>query len=161
MTFRNHLARFLRAGNVIGLIRSKPALARFAVNHWITERVHVSTGFPDLRRHDDGGFEANHVVALAGHGVPPELLDIALEFGAQRAVIPKTVDAAVNFRGWIDEAAPLAQRHDFFHEDVFFRVSHRRLSVCDGHMAVNEILTGLTYPGGGRARGFHARCVKR
>src|SRR5277367_4336007 len=85
----------------------------------------MAAGFPDLRRHDDGRFEAGDVVALAGHGVPPEFLDVALEFRAERAVIPKTVDAAVNLGGLKHKAAPLAQRHDFFHERIFFWLGHR------------------------------------
>src|SRR5471032_2190820 len=80
--------------------------------------------FPDSRRHDDGRFEAGDVVALAGHGVPPEFLDVALEFRAERAVIPKTVDAAVNLGGLKHKPAPLAQRHDFFHERIFFWLGH-------------------------------------
>ena len=79
---------------------------------------------PDFRRHNDGGFEANDIVALAGHGVPPEFLDVALEFRAQRAVVPKAVDAAVNLGGLVNEPAPLAQRHDFLHKRILFRLSH-------------------------------------
>ena len=85
----------------------------------------MPTGLPDLRRHDDSGFEADDVVALAGHGVPPEFLDVALEFRAQRAVVPKAVDAAVNLGGLVNEPAPLAQRHDFFHERILFSLGHR------------------------------------
>src|SRR5271163_2336285 len=84
----------------------------------------MAAGFPDLRRHDDGRFEAGDVVALAGHGVPPEFLDVALEFRAERAVIPKAVDAAVNLGGLKHKPAPLAQRHDFFHERIFFWLGH-------------------------------------
>ena len=85
----------------------------------------MAAGFPDLRRHDDGRFEAGDVVALAGHGVPPEFLDVALEFRAERAVIPKTVDAAVDFRGLEDESLAFAQGHDFFHQFIAFRVGHK------------------------------------
>jgi len=85
----------------------------------------MPAGLPDLRRHDDGGFEAGDVVALAGHAVPPEFLHVALEFRAERAVIPKAVDAAVNFRRLKNEAPPLAQRHDFFHLQILFWFGHR------------------------------------
>ena len=93
--------------------------------HRIRESRNVSTGFPNFRRHDDGRFEAGDVVALAGHGVPPKLLDVALEFRAERAVIPKAVDAAVNLRRLKNEPAPLAQRHDFFHLQILFWIGHR------------------------------------
>jgi hypothetical protein len=87
----------------------------------------VAAGLPDGGGHDDGGFEAGDVVALAGHGVPPEFLDVALEFGAQRAVIPKAVDAAVNFGRLKNEPAPLAQRHDFFHLIAFPEKNHAEI----------------------------------
>ena len=93
--------------------------------HRIRESRNVSTGFPNFRRHDDGRFEAGDVVALAGHGVPPKFLDVALEFRTQRAVIPKAVDAAVNLRRLKNEPAPLAQRHDFFHLQILFWIGHR------------------------------------
>ena len=84
----------------------------------------MPAGLPDFRRHDDGRFEAGDVVALADHGVPPKFLDVALEFRAERAVVPKTVDAAVNLGGLENEPAPLAQRHDFFHERIVFWFGH-------------------------------------
>ena len=90
----------------------------------------MATGFPDLRRHDDGRFEAGDVVALAGHGVPPEFLDVALEFRAERAVIPKAVDAAVNLGGLKHKPAPLTQRHDFFHQRIFFWLGHNQAGQC-------------------------------
>jgi len=124
MAFRNHFARFLRARNFVGLIGPKTAFAGFTVNHRIAERVHMAAGLPDFRVHDDGGFEADDIVAQLDHVAPPQLLDVALEFGTERTVIPKTVDAAVNFRGLINEPAPLAQRHDFFHQGIFFCFSH-------------------------------------
>jgi hypothetical protein len=125
VAFRNHLAGLLRTGDFIGLIGAETAFACFAINHRVAERVHMSRRLPNLRVHDDGGFEAGNVVALAGHGVPPEFLHVALEFRAERAVVPKAVDAAVNLGGLKNEPAPLAQRHDFFHQDVFFQPGHR------------------------------------
>src|ERR1019366_1842292 len=77
----------------------------------------------------DGGFEAGDVVALAGHGVPPKLLDVALEFRAERAIIPEAVEAAVNLGRLKHKPAPLAQRHDFFHLQIFFWFGHR-ISEC-------------------------------
>jgi len=113
MALGNHFARF--CGQGISLVgRAETPFARLAINHRVAERVHVAAGLPDLRMHDDGGFETGDVVTLAGHGVPPEFLDIALEFGAERAVVPKSIDTAVNLGGLKNETAPLAQRHDFF-----------------------------------------------
>ena len=84
----------------------------------------MAAGPPDLRGHDDGGFKADDVVALAGHGLPPKLFHVALEFRAHGAVVPKTVDASVDFGRLKNEAAPFAQRDDFFHERIFFWLGH-------------------------------------
>lgn len=88
---------------------------------------------PDFRRHDDGGFEADDVVAAAGHGGPPEFLDVAFEFGAERAVVPESVYATVDFRRLKNKAAPFAQRHDFFHERILFGLGHKAFSLGYAH----------------------------
>ena len=49
VAFGNHLAGLLRTGDFIGLIGAETALAGFAINHRIAERVHVAGGLPDLR----------------------------------------------------------------------------------------------------------------
>ena len=98
----------------------------------------MPAGLPDLRGHDDRRFEADDIIALAGHGVPPEFLDVALEFRAERAVIPKAVDAAVDFRRLVDEPASLAERHDFLHQLAAFWLGHRAGSVLNGGFEVKE-----------------------
>src|ERR1041384_8198662 len=91
--------------------------------------------------HDDRRFEADDVVAEADHGAPPGVLDVALEFGAERAIIPKAIDAAVDLRRREDEPAPFAQRHDLFHHHIFLRFGHRG----------GEFLGSLWQSQGGRA----------
>ena len=133
----NFLARHgvLRAVVVIGvarlqfdLVRAKPLLRQQAVAHRITERVHMAGCAPDGRVHDDGRFKADHVVAHARHGGPPQLLHVALQLRAERAVIPKTLDAAVDLGGLKNEPAPLAQRRDLLHQHILFRLGHRERS---------------------------------
>ena len=85
----------------------------------------MSAGPPNLRVHDDGRFKADYVVAVVDDGLPPGVLDVALEFRAERAVVPLTVDAAVNLRRLEDKPAPFAQRDDLFHQHIFFRFGHR------------------------------------
>jgi len=106
------------------LVRSKSFLATEAIHHRIAEGAGVAAGLPDFRVHDDGGFEADHVFALLRHVAPPKFFHVALEFGAERAVVPESVDAAVNLRRLKNEPAPFAQRHDFFHQGSFFRLGH-------------------------------------
>jgi hypothetical protein len=113
----------------LDLVRAKAFFCQEAITHRIAERIHVPARLPNLRMHDDGGVEAHDVLALAGHGVPPQFLHVALQLGTERAVIPKAVDAAVDFGGLKNESAAFAQRHDLLHAVVRFRFSHRTGSV--------------------------------
>src|SRR5207302_795354 len=87
-----------QTGSRLNLIRPKPSLASETIHHRIAERAGVAAGLPDFRVHDDAGFEADDVFALLGHAAPPKLFHVAFELRPERAVIPETVDAAVNFR---------------------------------------------------------------
>src|SRR5262245_3850333 len=106
MAIFHEFARLLWAGDFINLVGAETSFARFAIDHRIAERRDVAARLPDFRRHDDGRFEAGDVVALTRHRVPPEFLHVALEFRAQRAVVPKAVDAAVDFRRLVNESPP-------------------------------------------------------
>ena len=96
--------------------------ALYAANKWVEP---LDPFLKDASLTDPAWFKADDIVPHAGHGVPPELLDVALEFGAERTVIPKAINAAINLGGLKDEAPSLAQRNDLFHQHVFFRFSHR------------------------------------
>ena len=91
---------------------------------------------PYLRVHDDGGFEAHDIVAEPGHAVPPEIFYVALEFSAQRAVIPEAIDAAVNLGGLKNEALAFAERHDLFHQFIGLWFGHRMVSFLQGKARV-------------------------
>src|SRR5439155_4037889 len=106
------------------LVRSKSLLRQEAIHHRIAEGAGVAAGLPDFRVHDDGGFEADHVFALLRHAAPPKFFHVALQFRAERTVIPEPVDASVNLRRLENESASFAQRHDFFHQGSFFRLGH-------------------------------------
>ena len=128
----------LRSGEVVGvarlqldLVRTEPLLRQQAIAHRIAERVHMPGRPPDGRVHDDRRFEADHVIAHARHARPPQLLHVALQLRAERAVIPKALDAAVDFRGLKNEPAPLAQRRELLHQHILFRLGHRARSVSE------------------------------
>ncbi len=96
----------------------KRALQPLAVHQRVVEVHHVAGRLPDLGVHDDGAVQADDVVALADDVVPPGVLDVALQLHAQRAVVPKAVDAAVDLGRRKDETPPLAQRHQLVHQVV-------------------------------------------
>src|ERR1700722_12607925 len=109
------------------MIGTKELLARLAALHPSIKEIVVSRYLPDLRIHDDGAIQPHHLigrrrsgqccqVVMAGdHVAPPGFLDVAFELDAERAVVPEAVQAAVDFARLKKEAAPLAQRDEFFH----------------------------------------------
>ena len=112
----------LRVGHLIDAVTR---LAVFAVAHDVAETVDVTGSLPDFRMADDRGVESYDVVAFFHHFAPPELFDCALHRGSVRAVIPETVEAAVNFRALKHKTAALAQRHDLVHQLAFRSNSHK------------------------------------
>src|SRR5882672_4156498 len=91
----------------------------------------MPAGPPNLRCHDDGRFETGHVLALAGHGGPPKILHIALQLRAERAVVPKSVDTAVNLRRLKNESSALAEGDNLLHQHVFFGFRHTGRTVFE------------------------------
>jgi hypothetical protein len=86
-----------------------------ALAHEVGEGIDVAAGLPDGGIHEDAGIQAEHVLAFAGHGVPPGGAQVALQLRAERAVVPHAAAAAVDFAALIDEAAALAEGDDFLH----------------------------------------------
>lgn len=94
-------------------------MTAFALDQGVGEVLNVAGGLPDFGVHEDGGVEADdgEVVALVvDHGAPPGVLDVAFEFGAEGAVVPGGVEAAVDFAALEEEAAALGEGEDFVHE---------------------------------------------
>ena len=69
----------------------------------------VAGGVPDLRRHEDGCVEADHVGALVDECAPPVVFDVASHFDAEGAVIVGGGETAVDFAGLEHEAAALGE----------------------------------------------------
>ena len=97
------------------LVGAVAGVAHFAVDHRVAECLLVSRGLPDGAVHDDRAVHALHVVALAHIAAPPEVLEVFLQLDPERAVIPKAIQAAVDFGGLENEPAAFAKAHDFFH----------------------------------------------
>ena len=111
------------------LIGPKAVLRFPAVHHRIGEAAHVSAGFPDPGVHQDRAVQTHHVeggggpfgrhrvVVPAHHVFPPGVLDVALQFHAQRTVVPAAVEPAIDLAGRKNEAAPLGERNQLVHRD--------------------------------------------
>ena len=98
------------------MIGAETALACLAVDQWIGEPAQMTRCFPDLRMHEDRRVEADDIAAVRDHRTPPGLLDVALEFNAERTVIPATVETAVYFARLKDETPAFAKTDDGTHE---------------------------------------------
>src|SRR5262245_6728636 len=128
-----------------------------AVNHVVVKQVIVAGAFPDLWMHDDGAVEADHLVRAGGagrraefivagdHVAPPDLLDIALQLDAERAVVPEPVQPTVDLASLEEKPAPLAQRDDLVHLLVFGHSLHPYRSPTRQR--------GVTYPSLARRAG--------
>ena len=97
------------------MIGAETGFAFLAVDHRIGEIGDMAGGFPDFGVHEDGGIDAFDIVALLGHGLPPEVFEIAFEFDAVGTVVPATAETAVDFGRLKHKATPFAQGNDLFH----------------------------------------------
>ena len=114
------------------LIRTKTRFALGAVDHRIGKMRDVSARFPRRMMHKDRRVEADDIVVELRHLFPPRVLNIALEFDAERPVIPRARLPAVNFTRLIYKTAPLAQTDDFIKRTFVIRFRHSRLPYVSG-----------------------------
>ena len=123
------LSRFERALSRRNVIDAKSPFAAFgpAIDHFVDEQIVMPRALPNLRVHDDRAFDADHfvrfrraggsdqVVVTRDHVAPPGFFDVALKLNPQRPVVPKPVEAAVDFARLKNKASPFAQRDEFVH----------------------------------------------
>ena len=100
------------------VVRAVALVAGQALHQRVGEDLDVAGGFPDLAGQDDGGIEAHDVFAAADHGLPPLALDVFLQLGAERPVVPGRTGATVDFTGLENEAPALGEGNDLV-EDGF------------------------------------------
>ena len=86
-----------------------------AVHERVGEAAEMAGGHPGLRVHEDGRVQADVVAVLLHELLPPCALDVVLQLNAEGAIVPGIGKAAVNLAAGEDEAAVLAQCHDFVH----------------------------------------------
>ena len=109
------------------LVVSVTPLRFGAVYHFVVEQVVMPGAFPNLRMHNNRAVQTNHLkfgrraghenhlVVRLNHVVPPRFLDVALDFDAQGAVVPKSVQTAVDFARLEQDSAAFAKRYQIFH----------------------------------------------
>ena len=97
------------------LVGSVSCLAGLAVEQGVGEAGDVAGGDPGLGVHEDGGVEADVVLALLHELLEPCLLHVVLELHAEGTVVPGVCKPAVDLAARVYKAAVLAQRYDFVH----------------------------------------------
>ena len=93
------------------MVGAKAMLADLAVDHHVVKRVDVAGGLPHQRMHDDRRVERDDVVAQLDRVAPPRVLDVAFENRAERTVVPKPVDAAVDLAR-LKDSQPMPAQSD-------------------------------------------------
>ena len=102
---------------VVKLIGAKAFLARPAIHHRVAEVIDVARRFPGSRMRDDRRVDTDDVRALSNHALPPQRFQVVLEFDTKRAVVPKTVNPAVNLTRRKDKPSGCAKRNQLVHRD--------------------------------------------
>ena len=111
-----------RSGEVVGgtglrvdLIRAESGLGEKAVAHGIGKSPDVSGGGEHGLVGEDGSIESENVVAFLDVLSPPVVLEVTFEFRSEWAVVPATIQPAVEFGRLKDESTSLAQGDNFLH----------------------------------------------
>src|SRR5262249_39188717 len=94
---------------LLEMVGPEPLVARRALGQRVDELFQVARGRPHLRSQDDGGVDAEVVVALLDHRPPPLAADVLLQLPAEWAVVPRRARPAVDLTGRVHEAPALGQ----------------------------------------------------
>jgi len=104
----------LRAIAGLELIFAESFLANRAIHQWVTEVGEVAAGLKYLWWTQYRGVNQHHIVALLHHRAHPCVFDVAQHQRAQRAVIIRRPEPAINFSTRVDETASLGEVYDLF-----------------------------------------------
>ena len=116
MMLAHHFAWFVGAWDRSDVVGPKSPLALAAIDHHVMKEVEVTAGLPDVGVHDNGGFDADHVIPAADHVVPPGLTEVAFEFSSEWAVVPESVDPAIYFTALENEPTSPTKSDDTIHQ---------------------------------------------
>jgi hypothetical protein len=102
-------------------------MAVLALDQWVGEAVQMAAGAPGLRVHKNSGVEAHHVIAAPDKCLPPGIFDVALHLHAQRAVVPRACQSAVNFTALKYESPAFAEGYNRLYVHLSFALNHVNL----------------------------------
>ena len=105
------LAALLRE-TLLQVVGAETLVAGQALDERVTEGRDMTRRDPGLQRQDDRGVQADDVVTLGDHRLPPLPLDVLLELDAERAVVPGGLGAAVDLTAGVDETSALGEGDD-------------------------------------------------
>src|SRR5215472_15543757 len=94
------------------MVGAEPPVTGQALGERVDELRDMAAGLPDLAGQDHAGVQADDVVALGDHRLPPLALDVVLDLHAERTVVPGRPQAAVDLAGRVDDPPSLAQADD-------------------------------------------------
>jgi len=92
------------------LVFAKPRITVATVYERVAKRVFVPGIFPHKPILDNRRIEPLYIVPLINEPVPPTPFDIVREFHAERAVVPRGAQAAIDVGGRINKSATLRKR---------------------------------------------------
>ncbi len=108
--------QFGHSVGVVELVEPEALVAALAVDQRVGEVLQVARGLPHRGRREDGGIEADDVVAELHHRPPPGVLDVAQQQHADRAVVVGRAEPAVDLGRREHEAPTLRQVDDLLHQ---------------------------------------------
>ena len=94
------------------LVGTETFVASEAVDQRVREVAHVARGLPNAGVQENRTVETEHVLTAGHELLPPEGLDVALQFHAIRTVVPSIGEAVINFGAGENETAALAEGDD-------------------------------------------------
>jgi hypothetical protein len=94
------------------LVSTETFVASKAVHERVREVTHVARSLPNAGIQKNRAIETEHIVTAGHELLPPEILDVALEFHAIRTVVPSIGEAIINFGTRENESAALAEGDD-------------------------------------------------
>ncbi len=79
------------------MVGAEASLGEKAVAHGVRESADVSGSGEDGLVSEDGSVEAEDVVSFLDVFAPPVVFEVLFEFGSEGAIVPASVEAAVEF----------------------------------------------------------------